>query len=198
MVNGSSTDYPSTVYTGVSNISKLAEYLQWNGHAHYLDVWTSEHANLIRGTEGIFFRPGLKQGEQLAIFIGDLMRAFDLQNTAMIDHMGLRTLRYQFPLSTFKGAFTEPLNAGWGSWCPDGLFYMGAVRDPQLPIYGSKPHFLDGAEVLFQGVEGMEPSRDRHESHIDVEPTIGANVDFSVQFQINVRVNTSANFRYSP
>lgn len=200
MRNGSSTSTesnPHTIHTGVNNISRVAEFLQWNGHTHQLDTWPGQQANLIRGTEGVFFRPNLKQGDELTLFVGHLRRSFDLQNTAIVYHMGIRTLRYQFPSKTFMGAFTEPQNAQWGSWCPDGLFYAGPIRDPELPLYVSKPHFLDGDMSLLEGVEGLEPSREQHDSHIDVEPMVGANVDFSVQFQLNIRLNTSANFRYN-
>ena len=200
MTNGSAssdTSTVSTIHTGIDDINSLAQYIQWQNQSGYLNtMWPGFAARRIRGTEGIFFRPNLKQGDELTLFIGDLRRAFDLENTAVVDHMGVETLRYRFPLETFKGAFSHPQNAQWGSWCPDGLFYMGLVKDPELPLYGSKPHFLDGADSLFDGVDGLEPSRDYHDSHIDVEPNIGANVDVRIQFQLNVRVNMSEEFRW--
>lgn len=198
MTNGSSTsaNTSSTIHTGVNDITSLAQYIQWNGQTEYLNTtWPRLEARRIRGTEGIFFRPNLKTGDELTLFIGDIQRAFDLQNTASVDHMGVEALRYRFPLKTFQGAFTEPQNAQWGSWCPDGLFYMGPIKEPELPLYGSKPHFLDGDESLINGVDGLEPSRENHDSHVDVEPNIGANVDFRIQFQLNIRVNQSADFR---
>ena len=197
MVNDTSNNVtrPSTIYTGVKNIARIAQYVQWNGYTHQIDTWPNgTDANLIRGTEGIFFKPKLKQGDKLAIFVGELHRSFDLENTAVIDHLGLTTLRYQFPLETYTSAFTQPENAKWKSWCPDGLFYLGPIKDPELPLYGSKPHFLDGDRSLMEGVEGLHPSRDEHDSHIDVEPNIGANVDSSVKLQLNIRVNTSEDF----
>ena len=197
MSNGSTSNATNTIYTGVSNISKIAEFLEWNGHEYYLNTWTTPEANQIRGTEGVFFRPNLKYGDPLTLFVGDLERAFDLRSTEVVDHLGLETLRYEFHPSVFTGAFDEPENAKWGSWCPKGLFYLGPIKEPELPLYGSKPHFLDGDSSLLEGVEGLSPVREDHDSHIDVQPTIGANVDFSVQFQLNIRINMSANFRYS-
>lgn len=195
LTNGSGSG-TNTIHTGVGDISRIAQFLEWDGHERYLDVWDTPEANLIRGTEGIFFRPNIRFGDPLTLFIGGLMRAFELQNTAVVDHLGLETFRYRFPSSVFKGAFTEPDNAKWESWSPDGLFYLGHLKDPEVPVYGSKPHFLDGASSLTDGVEGLNPSWQVHDSHIDVEPNIGVNVDFSMQFQLNVRVNMSANFRY--
>jgi lysosome membrane protein 2 len=174
----------------------VAQFLEWNGYEEYLDVWPDQEANYIRGTEGVFFKPNLKQGDGLTLFIGELMRPFDLQHSAIVNHLGLDTFRYSFHSSVFTGAFTEPSNAQWGSWCPDGMFYLGPLKDPEVPLYGSKPHFLDGDSSLQEGVEGLSPSRELHDSHIDVEPYTGSNVDFSMQIQLNVRLNTSAAFRY--
>ena len=197
-VNGSVNDsQPSSIYTGVHDITKLAEYIQWDGHTQYLDTWPGgDQANAIRGTEGAFFRPNLRQGEDLEMFVGDLQRSFDLVSTGSSYHLGFRTLRYEFSPSTFKGAFSERDNSMWGSWCPDGLFYMGAIRDPTLPLYISKPHFLEGAESLLEGVDGLDPCSNRHDSHIDVEPHVGVNLDFSIKLQLNVRVNSSSDYRY--
>jgi len=196
-LNGSMNDsQPSSIYTGVHDITKLAKYIQWDGHTHYLDTWPGgDKANAIRGTEGALFRPNLKQGDNLEVFVGDLQRTFDLVNTGSSYHFGFRTLHYEFSPSTFKGAFSEPDNSIWGSWCPDGLFYMGSIRDPALPIYGSKPHFLDGDNSLLEGVDGLNPRSCCHDSHIDVEPHVGANLDFSIKLQLNVRVNASNDFR---
>ena len=188
---------PSTIYTGVHDISKLAQYIQWDGHTHYLDTWPGgDQANAIRGTEGAFFKPNLKQGDSLELFAGDLQRSFDLVNTDTVNHFGFQTFRYKFSPSTYKGAFSEPDNSIWESWCPDGLFYIGSIKTPALPLYGSKPHFLDGDESLLEGVDGLSPTRCQHDSHMDIEPHVGANLDFSIKFQLNIRVNVSSDFRY--
>ena len=196
MTNGSTSTASNSIYTGVGNISRLAEFLEWNGHKYVLDTWRSPEANQIRGTEGMFFKPNLQLGQPLVLFMGNLLRSFDLQNTGTVDHLGMETLRYEFDSRVFRGAFSDPGNARWDSWCPDGLFYVGPVKDPEIPVYVSKPHFLDGDSGLLEGVDGLDPSRESHDSHIDVEPTFGVNVDFSIRFQLNVRVNISSNFRF--
>ena len=40
--------------------------------------------------------------------------------------MGIRACCFEFVNSTFESAFTNPENAGWGSWNPDGLFFSGS------------------------------------------------------------------------
>ena len=39
-----------------------------------------------------------------------------------------------------------------------------------LPLFASKPHFLDGDPFYLRDVEGLHPNRSRHDSYIDVEP----------------------------
>ena len=68
----------STINTGVVNISKVGQYIQWNG-LRELSIWEKgTDANNISGTEGLFFRPNLKEGDNLTVFIDDVMRSFHL------------------------------------------------------------------------------------------------------------------------
>ena len=90
--------------------------------------------------------------------------------------MGIRAYCFEFVNSTFESAFTNPENAGWGSWNPDGLFFLGPTQDSVVPMFGSKPHFLDRDPLLLEKVNGLSPSRDLHESFLDFEPLTRANV----------------------
>lgn len=181
----------STINTGISNISEVGQFIQWNGLPK-LTIWENfTGANDIRGTEGFFFRPSLKEGDNLTAFVDDVMRSFDLLYEGRVNHLGLSAYRYGIDNSTFKSAFSEPKNARWFSWCPDGMFYLGPTQVQEIPVYGSKPHFLDGDPLLLESVEGLNPVREKHDTIIDVEPITGANLLFKRQLQINVQVNKS-------
>ena len=43
-----------------------------------------------------------------------------------------------------------------------------------VPVYGSKPHFLDGDPSLTKNVIGMHPVRSKHDTVVDVEPVSNA------------------------
>ena len=194
-LNNSINDtYPSIIYTGVGDISDIAEFVQWDG-LRKLNVWPEPSANEINGTEGLFFRPNLQEGVPLETFQDDAIRSFPLEYTGKVKHKGLQTHRYQLPFSVFQGAFTNPENARWGSYNPDGLFYLGYTQWPEVPVYASKPHFLDGDPVLREKVEGMHPNKELHETTIDVEPVTGANIQLKKQLQINMQVNQTDDFR---
>ena len=181
----------SSINTGESNISMVGQYIQWNG-LRKLTIWEKDtDANKIRGTEGFFFRPNLKEGDHLAAFVDDVMRSIDLVYEGRVEHLGLRAHRYGIDNSTFKSAFSEPRNAQFFNWCPDGMFYLGVTQVKETPVYGSKPHFLDGDPLLLESVKGLNPVREKHDTVIDVEPITGANVFFKRQLQINIQVNRS-------
>ena len=131
-LNASAADAkPSIIYTGVEDLDKLGQFYQWDGQER-LDLWFDEYANMINGTEGIVFKPNLKEGENLTAFVDDTYRSFPLINTGRKTIKGLDSLRYELPASVFESAFTNPENARWGSWCPDGLFYIGVAQVSEL------------------------------------------------------------------
>ena len=194
-INNSINDTrPSIIHTGVGDIKNVGQYVQWDGIYRKMDIWPGDTANYINGTEGLFFRPLLKEGEPLEAFIDDAARTFPLVYTGKVTHLGLHAYRYEMPNEMFKSAFTNPENARWGSWNPDGLFYLGVTQYPIVPVFGSKPHFLDGDPILREKVKGMHPDRVLHETTVDVEPVTGANIQFRKQLQINMQVNQSSHF----
>lgn len=188
-VNGSVEDKKlSIIHTGVNDITKIGEFVQWNGLKR-LNIWL-DGANDINGTEGLFFRPNLSPGDNLTAFISDLNRSIHLAYHEQVKPLGLTGFRYGIDDKTFKSAFTEPENARWFSWNPDGMFYLGVTQPTgKIPVYGSKPHFLDADPLLREAVIGMKPNRSKHDTIVDVEPITGANIRFNQRLQINIQVN---------
>ena len=192
MNDSANNSLPSTIKTGAEDINGIGQYVQWQGNQGKLMVWPNGMgANDINGTEGFFFHPFLQEGEELEIFVDDTYRSFRLAHVDTMNRMGIEAFRYSFVNSTFEGAFTNPENARWGSWNPDGLFYLGPTQTPAVPVFVSKPHFLDGDPSLLEKVDGLSPNREVHDSFLDVQPTIGANVQVQIQLQINAQVNQS-------
>ena len=190
---------PSTINTGAKDINSIGQYVQWQGNVGELMVWPNGMgANDINGTEGFFFHPFLEEGEEIDIFVDDIYRSLRLKHVDTVNLMGVEAFRFAFVNSTFQSAFTNPENVRWGSWNPDGLFYLGSTQDPVVPVFGSKPHFLDGDPVLLEKVDGLRPDRELHESYLDIQPSIGTNVQVQIKIQLNAQVNQSAVLRYEP
>ena len=190
--NSINDSYQSIIHTGVKDITMNGEFVQWNG-LRELTTWPNGDrtgANKIQGTEGFFFKPNLKEEDNLTVFVDDIQRFIDLKFVGHVNPLDVPAFRYGITNDTFKSAFTVPENSRWGSWCPDGLFYLGPTQPKEVPVFGSKPHFLDGDKLLLESLEGMTaPDRSLHDTVIDVEPRTGANLNFRRQLQINVQVN---------
>ena len=185
--NASSNDsVMSTIHTGVGDIRRIGEFEVWDGKSN-LGIWPNASANMINGTEGLFFRPNLGKGDSLQAFVDDVVRSFDLRQHGSVEHLGLKTWHYTLDSTTFLSPKNYPPNARWGSWEYDGLIYLGVTRYPVVPVYGSKPHFLDGDLALREKVSGMHPNQALHDTDIDVEVYTGANIQFRRQLQLNVK-----------
>jgi lysosome membrane protein 2 len=190
--NSANNSLPSTINTGAKDINSIGQYVQWQGNVEELMVWPNGMgANDINGTEGFFFHPFLQEGEEIEIFVDDIYRSLRLKHVDTINLMGIEVFRFALLNSTLQSAFTNPENARWGSWNPDGLFYLGPTQDPVVPVFGSKPHFLDGDPDLLEKVDGLRPDRELHESYLDVQPSIGTNVQVGIKLQVNAQVNQS-------
>ncbi|XP_003387595.1 PREDICTED: lysosome membrane protein 2-like [Amphimedon queenslandica] len=194
--NSADDSLPSKIYTGHDDISKLGQFIQWNNLTN-LGIWPGDTANKINGTEGLVFRPGLKEGDSLFAFVDDTVRSFPLEYNGSIDIKGLPAFRYALPMEVFDSAFKNEDNARWGSWCPDGLIYLGVIQTPSVPVFGSKARFLDcEPEQTRDQVDGMlVPHREMHDTFINVHPTIGINIQFQRILQLNVQVNRTDEFK---
>ncbi|KAJ1458892.1 CD36 family-domain-containing protein [Pelagophyceae sp. CCMP2097] len=66
---------------------------------------------------------------------------------------------------------------------PFGAFNL--TRPGGLPLWATQPHFEESGEVLQRSVLGFEPSRDRHNTLLDVEPRTGLVFRAAERLQFN-------------
>jgi lysosome membrane protein 2 len=65
---------------------------------------------------------------------------------------------------------------------PSGLENLTAAVG--VPLFVSKPHFLDGSSILQANVYGMVPHRESHDTYLDIEPRTGALVRAHKRLQV--------------
>ncbi|CAF1009200.1 unnamed protein product, partial [Brachionus calyciflorus] len=75
LLNGrNGTEWQSyKMMTGNDDILKIAQIISWNGKEK-LDIWSSDQANMINGTDGTFYPPFLDRNKRLYSFSPDLCR----------------------------------------------------------------------------------------------------------------------------
>ena len=118
---------PSIIHTGVDDVTLVGQFQQWDGLTK-LNLWPGDSANDINGTEGLLFKPLLKEGDNLTVFVDDVARSFPLVHRDTTSILGLKAFVYELPVEVFQSAATNPDNIRWGSWCPDGLIYLGVLQ----------------------------------------------------------------------
>ena len=186
-INDDPRDYNSlsSVGTGACNITDLGNFHQWDGYTS-LDIWGDAEHNEVKGTEGLLNQPLLKTGQELFIWIDDIMRWAVIYDTGeRYSHNGIQTWRFTSTKEFFCNVTQCPSNAGWYQNAPTGLLYIGnSTTPPGNPVWGSNPLFYQGNPGLVENITGVTPDPTKY-TYADIEPLTGAVVYVHRQIQIN-------------
>jgi len=183
----------SIVRNGRYKPEELGQYTQWQGMTK-LPYWGSDEANVINGTEGLFFNPGLKKNGTLGTFTDDLFRSSIMGYSGEETIYGIPTYRYSIPDYAMYNATLNPNNAGFYSYLPNGLMNLTAATN--APVCVSKPSFLDGDDFLHEEVSGLAPPDRSMDTNIWVEPTTGCLIKASKQLQLNMMIQRNKHFKF--
>ncbi len=176
---------PNQVYTGVDDLSKVAQYIQWNAN-YSMSAWGNPYAEMLNGTGGYSFHPGVSRDETLLVFIDELFRSgYFKYSTDIIDH-GIRLYKFVLPDDELKN--TTQKAAGFPGDNPDGVLDMSRVVSANVPIFASKPHFLHADPLFRQDVVGMNPDPTKHDSYLAVEPITGLKIAYLFYREICERI----------
>jgi hypothetical protein len=154
-------------------------------------VWDID-ANRVHGHYGEQFSPGLKEGQDLIVFSDQVSRALRFVNreNEEVEFRGIKMLRFTPEDASFMNASEHPSNARYYHFGPRG-FLANLTRLRQgAEVYISLPHFLGGDPSLVENVVGLNPDRNKHMMHIDVEPTLGQTMVAHARGQINTALHS--------
>lgn len=151
--------------------------LEWNASTAeekgYVLVWATDYANRIAGTDGnLFGAPTIS--EKVLLYINDIYRtAYSIYQKDTTDWHGVTLRRYGVQNKDSQNA-TENPTEGWQyyNYAPSGMQNLTVVAT--LPLFISKPHFLDADPSLVSSVVGLSPNRAIHDTYVDIEPNTGA------------------------
>mmetsp|Transcript_22466 Transcript_22466/g.44139 ORF Transcript_22466/g.44139 Transcript_22466/m.44139 type:complete len:587 (+) Transcript_22466:153-1913(+) len=148
-------------------------------------IWDSD-ANKVWGRVGEQFAPNLDPQEPLFIF-NDLIKRtlkFECHNKESDVFKGIKMFRYRPVAELFYNASERPANARYYQFGPRGFLGNLSILEQGAPLQASLPHFYGGDESLIEGVQGLNPDRDRHSMYIDVEPILGQTMVEHVRAQV--------------
>ncbi|XP_072929431.1 scavenger receptor class B member 1-like [Epargyreus clarus] len=178
------------------NVSKRYSVNLWNNvpgieEQGFRDMNTSTLCNRIKGSfEGLMLPPNMDKDLELPIFRKQACRIYPFRfHEEVKGEHGFNFYRYAMQESAFNKS--SPYACKCTHDClPDGFVDVGNCYYG-FPIALSKPHFQDVDPEQQSFFKGMIPNPEKHFSHVDVEPIIGAPLALSINIQVNIAVRSS-------
>ncbi|MFX1408261.1 MAG: hypothetical protein ACFFBW_15025 [Promethearchaeota archaeon] len=169
-----------TIKTGRDDISEVGQVVEYNGQEE-INIWAEPIE--VEGTLGTQFAPGVSEEDDLKAFNIDLMRVVELEYDEPAEIYGIELLNYELAEDTFS---PDPLYFQ----DTEGLANLEVIEKYQdVPVRVSKPHLLGTPAYIQEGVIGMLPQGNIHDTHINVEPITGLVMDAAMRAQVNFEVN---------
>lgn len=186
--NGSSSNH-FTINTGESNPFMLNRIEEWNGMTS-LPWWGDDESNMINGTDGTMFYPGVKPDDTLYVFNPFSFRSmpFIYQNDSSYDDVDL--YHFYIPPYAYASPDVYPPNAGFclQDVCPPSGIFNISVCSQGVPMSLSLPHFLYGDEELINSIDGINPNETLHQNSMDIDPIMGVPFLIHQTTQINMYI----------
>ncbi|KAM6975659.1 lysosome membrane protein 2c isoform 2-T2 [Tautogolabrus adspersus] len=161
-------------FTGQENYKDFARVDTWNGESN-LTWWTSDECNMINGTNGASFHPVINKDETLYMFSSDLCRSLYAVFEEDVSVKGIPGYRFSPPSEVFANMTVNPANTGFcvptGNCMGSGLLNVSVCKQG-APIIMSSPHFYQADEKYINDVFGMRPSKELHQTTIDIHPEL--------------------------
>jgi len=192
--NNNTDDGLYEINTGVKNSAHFGEVITYEGKRSVDQWWGDTYCAAINGTDGSLFPPFVEKSWTMYIFTTDLCRTVFLEFTEEIERMGIKGYRFVAPEAMLAAPKNNPDNACFcndtdptSPKCGEGGIINIASCKGGAPIVMSTPHFYEGAQEYIDKF-GMKPSKELHETVIDVEPHSGLNLAANKRIQVNMEI----------
>lgn len=192
----------------------------WNDQKK-LNVWPTntvagDRCNIIKGTDGSQFHPGVTKHQVLNIFSPLVCTSLFIKYKEDTEAKDIPLLRFTTPAEIFaaprktaknscyctiaSSEKAQPLNGNQStkssSHITDSRCYLDGLMDLSLcqrgaPVGVSPPHFYNGDPMLAMAA-GLRPNKDLHETYIDIEPMTGSVFRAASRAQLNAYVEQAA------
>ncbi|XP_026734624.1 lysosome membrane protein 2-like [Trichoplusia ni] len=188
-----------TINTGEFDKDKMNIIEEFDGQDH-LNYWGTTECNSIEASDGSIFPPSqLDKNTTLYVFYPNLCRRlpFKFEKDVEISD-GIQLYRYRMPLDVFDDPGHNPDNQCYceidTATCPPRGVINVTDCTMGAPALVSFPHFYLADPQLREDVLGLQPDPLKHDSYLDLHPTLGIALSGKSSIQINIQVRKSDMF----
>ncbi|CAG4949416.1 unnamed protein product [Parnassius apollo] len=188
-----------TINTGEIEKNKMNVIEKLDGQTH-LPYWSSPECNSIEASDGSIFPPAmLDRNTTLYVLYPNLCRRLPFiydRDVEISD--GIQLLRYRMPTDVFDDPSHNPTNQCYcevdtGVCPPKGVINVTACA-MGAPALVSFPHFYLGDPILREQVTGLKPDPEKHQTFLDIHPTLGIALSGKSSLQLNIQVRKTPMF----
>lgn len=178
--------------TGVADITQFGKIERWNRKPR-IDHYPDECGEL-GGSGGEFYPPQQTKDEPVVIFNPEICRGIRLDYTEEVEVHGIKGFKYSGGDHTFDNGtkYPEQKCFNLGEIVPAGVTNISSCRFG-TPAFVSFPHFYAADESFVNNVDGLQPSKDKHEFYLVLEPTTGIPLEVAARVQLNMLIRPVQN-----
>uniref|UniRef100_A0A914DWG1 Uncharacterized protein n=1 Tax=Acrobeloides nanus TaxID=290746 RepID=A0A914DWG1_9BILA len=182
---------------GGANIGDIHTFNGWSILPDYW--WNTEEARQINGTDGSLLPPYLTKDTKLQVYVTDICRSVELTFEKEVTYKGVTAYRFVIGPDAFN--MSLPKNRGFcnangkqifeqnedNECLPPGLLDISRCQIGEPPIAISWPNFLHAPDYVQDSIKGMlEPSAERDQVQMDIEPRLGVILIAQRRSQVNL------------
>lgn len=175
------------VFTGADDIGHYSQIYKWKNMSR-IPFWNNQYCNMMNGTDGSQFPPPITKKDILYVYTPELCRSVSLEFEKEVRVKGIPAYRFITPEMLFASPLVNPDNMCYCTepeFCElSGILDVSPCRDG-LKLAVTAPHFFQGHKFVKERVSGLSPSREQHETYVDIEPTTGLVLRASRKLQMN-------------
>ncbi|CAK9830324.1 Protein croquemort [Anthophora retusa] len=174
------------MFTGASNLLDVGVLKEWNYNSK-VDYYPGE-CGVVKGTNGDLWPP-LPDNQTVSFFVSDICTSLSIPYEEEIVHEGLTGLKYSSDYTIFDNGTNVPSHKCYcvGDCIPSGALNISLCKWG-APAFISLPHFYLADESYRQSIDGMRPSKVKHELSIAIEPKTGVPLNVNAKLQLNLLV----------
>ncbi|XP_051170165.1 protein croquemort-like isoform X2 [Leptopilina boulardi] len=177
------------IKTGKNSISEIGELVEWN----YTNktIYNNGKCSKIKGTVGDLWHPfTANESSRLSVFSSDICTSIDLVYGNTTELLGIYGTKFISHENIFDNGTNDPSRKCYCSnvECqPSGTLNVSLCKFG-APAFISLPHFYLADPSYGEKIEGMNPNKVLHETHVVLDPVMGVPMKVKAQLQLNLLV----------